>query len=1387
MATPPSQPTPDSRGIHIGDVGGSVNFSALGDIVGGDKITTITTTIQISVEAVTQRPLITASPYRGLDRFEDRDKDLFFGRDQLIKSLLAQLSASNVLLVLGASGSGKSSVVRAGLLPQLSQLIGARFRYFTFVPDVNPFESLRTAVQGAGFSQAQTRELAEAKPETPAKLIHTLQRSGDQWLFFVDQFEEIFTVGDEKLRASFIAALVAIAQDPTSSTKLVLAMRADFLDRFSPFPQFAKIIEKNIDFVADMHADELRQAIEQPAARHGVIFEQGLVEEIIKDVQGQAGSLPLLQYTLDLLWQEEVREDGLADRHLNTRAYRELGGVRGALQKRADEIYASFGDGSDAKTATPKQEIVRQIFLRLVDLAGEASNDAAWRPVRRRASMTMFTAAQEQEILQALINQKLLVSNREGDDATVEVAHEALFTSWGRLKNWIDAGKQVIFARNRLADDARRWQRRQQESDADADDELLAGSRLAQALDMRARGDFITVVGGLGETETEFLDASLALRDRRAQGEQLRQKRELEAAQRLAEARTLAAGRLRKGLAIAVVLALLAIAGGILALRQSQKASEQERTAKAETSRSEYLRASTLLDTGDADEALRSLVKSLESNPSNREATTRLLNLLGQRQWPHLLASRSHPDPVAFLQTNSDGSRIFVVTGWPKLRNVQGSKLSLYEDKTLRLVKTIHLGFTLWSNPIVSGKRVLVNGLLVDAETGTELNLGDPPVDAQKRVAAALNRACFSSNGEWILTWPTYTSGFFEVRSAVDFKLHPKFPPMNPSGKKILAAMMSDRAVQILWGDGNITTHSLDASTPGNPRKTLSDEQIRGLVMAEFDPRRELLLALSGSTMTLWDFSQPAKTSSEAPLTAVKDETGGQPIEAKGLAMFQSEPRWTVRYPKAVFDEIGFIVSGHDFTRSPGIVRSFATQVRFDARNNPETASDWKSSFAPVCVLTQGIAVAQDNKAFVLPLQGGSLSGPLHHDSRVTAICELRAGQLTTGSADGKVRLWQLTGPAFSPSFRDGTKPKDLPDYYLKRGVEVWVERPAQEQSSRVSDQVMIRHEGTDLRVELPANIFRINRVDLAADGKRGLIGAHKNDDASNVITEAQMFSTKDGKMLFDFLHPDSRLPQPPTSDSSLTDVTPSDSLSTTVDTTCDWIGFTPDGNCVVTINSGQMFFWEKTPKTEPAGFSFARTGRILRQTNMASAVFAERGNRLVTWSDYAEAIVWDTVSWKPLRWLSRDPLWSVGAQRKCSPALSSDGRRLATAYDKAFVIWDVESGKPLSDPIFCKYSIERLVFLDGGSERVEATLEDGRVFTWEYADLIGTLAEADIEDLTQLASTIADDKWVEEAPKIVGSGHHEAVIRLRNYFAQQADALRNSDRKTSQLTPASK
>jgi WD40 repeat protein len=1340
MASSPAQ----TSGIRVGDVGGDVNFSALGDIVGGDKITTITTTIQVSVEAVTQRPLIPTSPYRGLDRFEDRDKDLFFGRDQLIKSLLAQLSASNVLLVLGASGSGKSSVVRAGLLPQLSQLIGARFRYFTFVPDVNPFESLRSSLQAAGFSQTQTRELADAQPETLAKLIPALQRAGDQWLFFVDQLEEIFTVGDEKLRANFIAALTQIAQEPKSSTKLVLAMRADFLDRFSPFPQFAKIIEKNIDIVADMHADELRQAIEQPAARHGVVFEQGLVEEIIKDVQGQAGSLPLLQYTLDLLWQEEAREDGLADRHLNTKAYRELGGVRGALQKRADEIYNSFSEGADGKTASPKQAIVRQIFLRLVDLAGEGSNAAAWRPVRRRASIAMFATAQEQEVLQALINQKLLVSNREGDDATVEVAHEALFTSWGRLKNWIEAGKQVIFAKNRLADDARRWQRRQQEGESAADEELLSGSRLAQALDMRGRGDFLTVVGGLGEIEAKFLDASIAFRDRRAQEEQARQQRELEAAQRLTAVQKIAAGRLRKGLAIAVVLALLAIAGGLLALRSSQTAMKQEGKANAEASRSEYLNAFALIDEGDADVALRSLANSLARDSSNPPVATRLLNLLGQRRWPHLAAETERGAlGIRSLDVNADASRIIVAT-----QSAQDVGMEM-EDQTISLRDAETLGANGEDKPgcfaitdlQAKGDRVLATGVsanlavLLSAQDGRELK-------KWTNTEGTSYRCAFSDDGKWALVATDVDQGGkVEIVSSFDGKPHPAVPSVafekNPE-----AIGMTDAEIRLLHNDGSVTIQSLKGGKIAPPR---SFPLVKELGHAQFVGESVLVLTRQG--LQFWPLSQ-----------SEKKETDSQGvIESRALTLFGmaahygfGDVKFTFRGPE------DFTVVAQDSSRPYNHTRSCTADFHpgEGAPSTPSLVAEWESADAPVCLLAPGVAVARDTKAFGIPFHGGYFSGPIRHESQITAICQVRDGSLATGAADGVVKLWKFIPPAFTSSRptaatpgKDGTNER-LRWRSLAGDVEIW-----ENDTEDGLVEKFTQSPGKKVRVQLPRGSLEISSVELSQDNERGIFTAHGEGGAGGSASGAWIFSAKDG------------------------------TISSASIAQCAWAGFSPDGKRVLSVNDGRVTIWNLQPEKN-GRISCKGTGRVLPQGRMESAILAENGDRLATRSKDGEVIVWDA-NGKPLHWLNRNRLWDLDlpSERQdmfpfpCKPALAADGRRLATPYEKSFVIWDVESGKPLSDPIFCSGEIQSLAFSDRASSKLKVTLQDGSEFWWDYAGLDNPLAIADVTILRDLAVAVAEDKWVTEAPKLAANNKaaSPALAKLLKHFASQARRLQSN------------
>jgi energy-coupling factor transporter ATP-binding protein EcfA2 len=306
--------------------------------------------IQISVDEIKTREFNQASPYKGLKRFEAVDKDRFFGRDQFLTGLVNELEQTNLLLLLGASGSGKSSVIRAGLIPWLSQKWGSRFTDLTFTPNQDPFNSLCQILHDR-YPQAEAEFILEGKADSLTQVVNRVIPSEDFCFIFIDQFEELFTIAQADKRDRFIDSLMqlvkALTKTQNRSVKIVATMRADFLDRLSPYSALIKATDKHRPMIAEMQSDELRLAIEQPAAHHGVVFETGLVQEIIKDVQGQAGYLPLLQYTLDLLWETEKETGSLQDRTLNISTYRRLGGVRGALQKHVDQIYSNLSNRSN--------------------------------------------------------------------------------------------------------------------------------------------------------------------------------------------------------------------------------------------------------------------------------------------------------------------------------------------------------------------------------------------------------------------------------------------------------------------------------------------------------------------------------------------------------------------------------------------------------------------------------------------------------------------------------------------------------------------------------------------------------------------------------------------------------------------------------------------------------------------------------------------------------------------------------------------------------------------------------------------------------------------------------------------------------------------------------
>ena len=526
-----------------------------GDVIGGDSnVTTVyhTEIFQISEEKITSRELNKTSPYKGLKPFESRDKELFFGRDHFITTLVDELEQTNLVLLLGSSGSGKSSVVRAGLFPWLEKNYGTGFINLTFTPDADPFDSFYASLRG-NYSQAEAKIAREVKAETLIQVVKNLKQADDFWFIFVDQFEELFTTSDENKRHEFINGLMQLSQAKLPKVKIMATMRADFLERLSDYPQLVEATQKHRPMIIEMQPSELRDAIEQPAAHHGVVFEAGLVDTIIAEVQGQAGCLPLLQYTLNLVWEDEVKTAGINDRTLNISTYQTLGGVQGALQKHVNCIYDELSPS--------EQQATQRIFLKLVGIGENAESGIEWKPVRRRAQLSEF-GDDERDVLLNLVNENLLVSDADlsatdskkgfftssksaKSHSTIEITHEILLTSWDKLHNWISENRRGIALRNRLYEDVKRW-----EDNRKPEDELWTGSKLEQILELRESENFIQVLGGFNTEANQFIDQSVGLRDR-----QLR--------------------RARRGAVIGLTLAGLAIVTSVFAFVQQQSALKQ--------------------------------------------------------------------------------------------------------------------------------------------------------------------------------------------------------------------------------------------------------------------------------------------------------------------------------------------------------------------------------------------------------------------------------------------------------------------------------------------------------------------------------------------------------------------------------------------------------------------------------------------------------------------------------------------------------------------------------------------------------------------------------------------------------------------------------------------
>lgn len=495
-------------------------------------------------------------PFKGLLYFDEADAELFFGREALIEKLVARIVSVNgeaqpagapqaparsedsnglrFLAIVGASGSGKSSLVRAGLVPALRwnpRYAGWPIHIIT--PTAHPLESLAASLTAEARPALATARLADEMASDPTGLQRQVRRllapslnsvrdaeqspEAGQLLLVVDQFEELFTLcRSEAEQRAFVDNLLAATSEPVSRIAVVIALRADFYAHCADFPNLREALAGHQAYIGGMTADELRRAIEEPARRGGWELEPGLVDLLLRDVgvEGarppEPGALPLLSHGLLETWQ---RRRG---RTLTLSGYAASGGVRGAIAETAETV---FNDQLDAA----QRAIARRIFVRLTAF-GE---DEAMTDTRRRVALAELIlkpeeAAAVREVLTLLADARLITTEQE----TAEVAHEALLREWPALRHWLRENREGLRLHRQLTEAALEWEREQH-------DEGLAyrGARLAQTLEWAALNP-----EELNRLEREFLQASREQSDREAAEREAQRHRELESAHKLAEA-----------------------------------------------------------------------------------------------------------------------------------------------------------------------------------------------------------------------------------------------------------------------------------------------------------------------------------------------------------------------------------------------------------------------------------------------------------------------------------------------------------------------------------------------------------------------------------------------------------------------------------------------------------------------------------------------------------------------------------------------------------------------------------------------------------------------------------------------------------------------------------
>jgi WD40 repeat protein len=1151
-------------------------------------------------------------PYPGLAYFGPSDADLFFGRDAAITRLADAVGRQSFTALVGASGSGKSSVVLAGLAPHLNATAQWRFSHFRIgnEPGGDPFLAVARALAPLYVtSDSDTERLRNTKLLATSLQAGELtlanvfadcrsRNKGSRILLIADQFEEAFTlVADEAVRHRFIDMLLAGFPNPAPGSLpdicLIMTLRADFYGVALRHRPLADALQSHVENLGPMNREELQAAISRPAENAKVSFESGLVETLL-DVASKPGSLPLLQFALREMWGRQEK------RKITRKSYDEIGGVEGALAQRAELIFAALTENG---ANVQMEKSFQRLFSRLVTL-GEGQEDTRRVVEHRELGDVDWSLAQR---LAGEDNRLVVTNAPTGSHETAEVVHEALIRHWPRLVDWINRDRAFQSWLRQIKSNVEQWS-------ADPTDEgtFLRGGMLAQATDWfaRRRDDLSPAEGG-------YIEASIAAS---------------EARQRQAR-RAVMLTRVAAGILLMLFVASSFFAVGLIGASNEADERLQAANAAARESAQQTARAqgavARLENDGTrffeaASAALAGLTVPLMVDQDHPDQIRPWLELERAAADRFLVPPLQHGGAVSTVAFDPTGERVVTASGDHTAR-IWDARTGEPIGKPMKHEGTVQ---TAAFDP--KGERVVTasddkTARIWDARTGL-------PIGKPMQHDVAVWTTAFDPTGDRVVTAAGNTARIWDARTGALIG-----KPMQHKDKETVMTVAFDpKGERVVTASTDHTARIWDARTGlpiGKPMQ--HDDKVLG---AAFDPTGERVVTAAGNVARIWNartgalIGKPMQHNGGV-LAAAFDPKGERIVTASNdnnARVWDARTGALIGVPMEHKDLV--IRAAFDRTGERVVTASYDNTARiWDARTGWPIGKPLQhlgrvnaAAFDPK---SERVVTASDDKTARIwdARTGESVGKPMEHKDTVnTAAFDPKGERVVTASDDTTARLWDArTGePIGKPMQHKGAVATAAFDPTGERVVTASTDKTARLWDARTGDPIgkPMQHEGA---VSTAAFDPKGGRVVTASEDKTARLWDARTGDPvgkpmqhnGTVLTAA--FDPTGERVVTASEDKTARIWDARTGDPIGKPMQHEDAVLAAA--------FDPKGERVVTAS-----------KDRTARLWDARTGEPIGKPmqhldSVNGVAFDPKGERVVTVSDDATARIWDARTGEPM------------------------------------------------------------------------------------------------------------------------------------------------------------